>query len=155
MEEAMAEPNYNDLIRDAAIAAARAAEDKKAKDIMVQEVREFIGVTDYFVIVSASNPRQVDAIIEEIEEVLRKKFGMKPENRELSSDGSWSLLDYGCIVVHVFQQDTREYYRLESLWNEAPVIDLSKEDGFEDLEYSDRIAELLEKAKESLGDRPS
>ena len=148
----MTDTDNNDLIRQAAIAAARAAEEKKAKDIMVQEVREFIGVTDYFVIVSASNPRQVDAIIDEIEDVLREDFGMKPVNRELSNDCSWSLLDYGDIVVHVFQQDTREYYRLESLWNEAPVLDLSKEDGFEDLEYSERIAGIIEKAKKSLGE---
>lgn len=141
----------NDTIRMAAIAAARAAEDKKAKDIMVQEVRELIGVTDYFVIVSASNPRQVDAIIGEIEDVLRENFGMKPENRELSNDGSWSLLDYGDIVVHVFQEDTREYYRLESLWNEAPILDLAAE-GFEDLEYSERIAAIIEKAKRAAGE---
>lgn len=141
----------NDTIRKAAIAAARAAEDKKAKDIMVQEVRELIGVTDYFVIVSASNPRQVDAIIGEIEDVLREDFGMKPENRELSNDGSWSLLDYGDIVVHVFQEDTREYYRLESLWNEAPILDLAAE-GFEDLEYSERIAAIIEKAKRAAGE---
>lgn len=140
----MTESN-NELIRKAAIAAARAAEDKKATDIMVQEVRELIGVTDYFVIVSASNPRQVDAIIGEIEDVLRKDFDMKPVNRELSRDGSWSLLDYGSIVIHVFQQDTREYYRLESLWNEAPIIDLAKE-GFEDLQYSERIAAIIENA---------
>lgn len=140
----MTETN-NEIIRKAAIAAARAAEDKKATDIMVQEVRELIGVTDYFVIVSASNPRQVDAIIGEIEDVLRKDFDMKPVNRELSRDGSWSLLDYGSIVIHVFQQDTREYYRLESLWNEAPIIDLAKE-GFEDLQYSERIAAIIEKA---------
>ena len=141
----------NDIIRKAAIAAARAAEDKKAKDIMVQEVRELIGVTDYFVIVSASNPRQVDAIIGEIEDVLREDFGMKSENRELSNDGSWSLLDYGDIVVHVFQEDTREYYRLESLWNEAPILDLAAE-GFEDLEYSERIADVIEKAKKASGE---
>lgn len=145
----MTEATSADTIRQAAIAAARAAEDKKAKDIMVQEVRELIGVTDYFVIVSASNPRQVDAIIDEIEDVLREDFDMKPDNRELSRDGSWSLLDYGCIVVHVFQEDTRDYYRLESLWNEAPILDLSKEDGFEDLQYSERIAEIIEKAEKS------
>lgn len=144
----MADKNNDDVSRLAAIAAARAASEKKATDIMVQEVREQIGVTDYFVIVSASNPRQVDAIIDEIEDVLRKDFDMKPTNRELSRDGSWSLLDYGSIVIHVFQQDTREYYRLESLWTDAPIIDLSKEDGFEDLEYSERIASLIADAKD-------
>lgn len=138
----------NDITRSAAIAAARAADDKKATDIMVQEVRDLIGVTDYFVIVSASNPRQVDAIIDEVEDVLREQYDMKPVNRELSNDGSWSLLDYGSIVVHVFQQDTREYYRLESLWNDAPLIDISLEDGFDNLQYSERIASIIEKAKD-------
>lgn len=130
--------------KEAALIAARAADDKKAVDIMVQEVSELIGVTDYFVIVTAQNSRQVDAIIDEIEEKLLKDASMKPVHREVSSDGSWSLLDYGHIVVHVFQPETREYYRLETLWNDAPVIDLAKEEGFENLEYSDRIREMLD-----------
>lgn len=135
--------------RDAALIAARAADDKKATDIMVQEVGDLIGVTDYFVIVTASNSRQVDAIIDEIEEKLHKDAGMKPAHREVSQDGSWSLLDYGHLVVHVFQPETREYYRLETLWNDAPVIDLSAEDGFENLEYSDRIAAILKGAAQA------
>ncbi len=130
--------------RQAAIIAARAADEKKATDIMVQEVRELIGVTDYFVIVTAKNTRQVDAIIDEIEEKLLEEAALKPVHREVSSDGSWSLLDYGHLVVHVFQPETREYYRLETLWNDAPIVDLSKEPGFENLEYSDRIREMLE-----------
>ena len=71
---------------------------------------------------------------------------MKPINREMSTDGSWSLLDYGCVVVHVFQPDARDYYMLEQLWNDAPVIDLAAEEGFENLEYSDRIAKIIEGA---------
>lgn len=139
--------------KEAALIAARAADDKKAVDIMVQEVSELIGVTDYFVIVTAQNSRQVDAIIDEIEEKLLKDASMKPVHREVSSDGSWSLLDYGHIVVHVFQPETREYYRLETLWNDAPVIDLTKEEGFENLEYSDRIREMLDEvASRSEGD---
>lgn len=134
--------------REAALIAAHAADEKKATDIMVQEVRELIGVTDYFVIVTAANPRQVDAIIDQIEDDLREKASMKPLEREMSKDGSWSLLDYGSIVIHVFQPDTRDYYRLEQLWNDAPIIDLAAE-GFENLEYSDRIAKLLASAKTS------
>ncbi len=130
--------------RQAAIIAARAADEKKATDIMVQEVRELIGVTDYFVIVTAKNTRQVDAIIDEIEEKLLEEAALKPVHKEVSSDGSWSLLDYGHLVVHVFQPETREYYRLETLWNDAPIVDLSKEPGFENLEYSDRIRDMLE-----------
>lgn len=133
--------------RDAAIIAAHAADEKKATDIMVQEVKNLIGVTDYFVIVTASNPRQVDAIVDQIEEDMRLKASLKPLAREMSKDGSWSLLDFGEVVVHVFQPEPREYYRLEQLWNDAPVIDLSKEEGFENLEYSERIAKMLETAK--------
>lgn len=127
----------------AALVAARAANEKKATDIVVQEVGPLIGVTDYFVIVTAANNRQVDAIIEEIEEKLREECQEKPITRELSSDGSWSLLDYGSIVVHVFQPETRDFYRLETLWDEAAVLDLSKEEGFENLEYGERISKLL------------
>lgn len=129
--------------RQCAIVAAKAADDKKATDIMVQEVRELIGVTDYFVIATASNSRQVEAIIDEIEDALREQVSLKPLHREGSSDGSWSLLDYGNIVVHVFQPETREYYRLEALWNDAPVVDLAAEAGLTDIQYSDRIAKML------------
>lgn len=131
--------------RACAITAARAADEKKASDIMVQEVRELIGVTDYFVIVTAANSRQVEAIIDEVEDKLREDQGIKPSHREVSSDGSWSLLDYGNIVVHVFMPETREYYRLEALWNDAPVVDLAAEAGLTDLTYSERIAEMLGK----------
>ena len=130
--------------RECALIAARAADSKKATDIMVQEVRELIGVTDYFVIATAANNRQVDAIIEEIEEQLRKQAHVKPSHREGTQDGTWALLDYGNIVVHVFQPETREYYRLEALWNDAPVIDLAAE-GLTDIPYSDRIAKMLGK----------
>ena len=129
--------------RECALIAAKAADEKKATDIMVQEVRDLIGVTDYFVIVTAANSRQVDAIIDEIEDKLREEASIKPTHREMSADGSWSLLDYGNIVVHVFMPETREYYRLEALWNDAPVIDLAAEAGLENLQYSDRIAKLL------------
>ncbi len=137
--------------REAALTAARAADGKKATDIMVQEVHDLIGVTDYFVIATASNPRQVDAIVDAVEDDLREKCGLKPLAREMSNDGSWSLLDYGCIVVHVFQPEARDYYMLEQLWNDAPVVDLASEEGFENLEYSDRIARLIEEAAAPSG----
>ena len=86
---------------------------------------------------------RLDAIIDEIEDKLREEASIKPTHREMSADGSWSLLDYGNIVVHVFMPETREYYRLEALWNDAPVVDLAEEAGLTELEYSDRIAKLL------------
>ncbi len=132
--------------REYALIAARAADEKKATDIMVQEVGDLIGVTDYFVIATASNNRQVEAIIDEIEDALREQAQVKPLHREGTQDGTWSLLDYGAIVVHVFQPETREYYRLEARWNDAPVIDLAKEAGLTELEYSDRIAKMLKRS---------
>ena len=129
--------------KDIAIIAARAADEKKATDIVVQNVGELISVTEYFVIVTAANNRQVSAIIDEIEEQERKQVGVKPLHREETRDGSWELLDYGSVVVHVFQPETREFYRLEALWNDAPVMDLAAEAGITDAVYSDRIAALL------------
>lgn len=129
--------------RECAIIAAQAADSKKATDIMVQEVGQLISVTDYFVIATAANNRQVEAIVDEIEDKLREEAHVKPLHREGTTDGAWSLLDYGSFVVHVFQPEMREYYRLEALWNDAPVIDLAKEAGLTDLQYSDRIAKML------------
>lgn len=130
--------------RDMAIIAARAADEKKATDIVVQNVGELISVTEYFVIVTAANNRQVSAIVDEIEEQEREQAGIKPLHREETRDGSWELLDYGSVVVHVFQPETREFYRLEALWNDAPVMDLAAEAGISDAVYSDRVAALLE-----------
>ncbi|MBE6473340.1 MAG: ribosome silencing factor [Coriobacteriaceae bacterium] len=129
--------------RDYAIIAARAADDKKATDIVVQNVGEIISVTEYFVIVTAANNRQVNAIVDAIEEAEREQAHIKPLHREETRDGSWELLDYGSVVVHVFQPETREYYRLEALWNDAPVMDLAAEAGIEGAVYSDRVAAML------------
>lgn len=131
--------------RECALIAARAADEKKATDLMVQEVGDLIGVTDYFIIATAASSRQVDAIVDEIEEQLRVQAHVKPLHREGTQDGTWSLLDYGSFVVHVFQPETREYYRLEALWNDAPVVDLAAEAGLTGLEYSDRISKLLKR----------
>lgn len=136
--------------KECALIAARAADEKKATDIMVQEVKDLISVTDYFVIATAANSRQVESIIDEIEEQERKIVGVKPLHREGTADGLWALLDYGEFVVHVFQPETREYYRLEALWNDAPIIDLAKEAGLVDVEYSERIAKLLKEARSRI-----
>lgn len=138
--------------KDYAIIAARAADEKKATDIIVQHVGEIISVTEYFVIVTASNSRQVSAIIDAIEEEERLQAGLKPLHREETRDGSWELLDYGSVVIHVFQPETREYYRLEALWNDAPIMDLAVEAGITDAVYSDRIASMLGERTEGAGE---
>ena len=129
--------------RECALIAAKAADEKKATDILVQDVRELVSITDYFVIVTAANSRQVEAIIDEIEDALREQAHIKPSHTEDSRDGSWSLLDYGDVVVHVFMPEAREYYRLEELWNDAPTLDLAAEAGLTDVQYSDRIQKML------------
>ena len=132
--------------RECALIAACAADEKKATDIMVQEVRDLIGVTDYFVIATASKqPSGGGHHRRDRGCGAHEGADRTPLHREGTQDGTWSLLDYGSFVVHVFQPETREYYRLEALWNDAPVIDLAAEAGLTDIEYSDRIAKMLGK----------
>lgn len=131
--------------RACALVAAQAADELKATDLLVQEVGKLMSSTEYFVIATARNNRQVEAIVDRVEEKLRKEKGIKPLHTEGVEDGTWALLDYGSFIVHVFQPEARDYYRLESLWNDAPIVDL-KEAGITDMEYSDRIAKLMEHA---------
>jgi ribosome-associated protein len=105
-----------------AVIAARAAADKKADDILVLEVGEIIAITDVFVIASGSNTRQVRTICDEVEAALTRDAGTKPRSVEGLDDASWVLLDYADFVVHVFLQETRDYYALERLWTDAPRI---------------------------------
>jgi ribosome-associated protein len=103
--------------------AARAAADKKATDVMALYVAETLVVTDYFLIATGSNDRQVHAIADSVEDELREA-GAKPIGREGERELKWVLLDYGDFVVHVFQPAEREFYRLERLWSDAPRLDL-------------------------------
>lgn len=107
--------------RDLAVAAARAAADKQGERIVVMDVRELIVITDYFVIASGGSERQVRTIVEEVEKALRG-LGMKPVRREGEQEHRWVLLDYVDIVVHVFAPEEREFYDLERLWRDAPVL---------------------------------
>ncbi len=104
-------------------AAARAASDKIATNLVAFDVSEQLAISDAFLIVSASNDRQVKAIVDEIEDRLRD-IGAKPIRREGERDGRWVLIDYGEIVVHVQHEEEREFYALERLWRDCPVIKL-------------------------------
>ena len=106
---------------DLAVAAARAAADKHATDVVVLDVRTTLVITDFFVIVTADNPRQVKTVIEAIEDALRP-LGERPVRREGEADAGWSLLDYIDVVVHVFAPEERAYYDLERLWRDAPKV---------------------------------
>ena len=108
--------------RAVAVAAARAASDKQASRIVVLDVREPIVITDFFVICTASSPRQIRSLLDEIERVTRE-LGVKPIRREGEGEAGWWLLDYFDVVVHVFAEEEREYYDLERLWRDAPEVD--------------------------------
>ena len=105
-----------------ATAAAQAASDKLATDILILDVSEPLVITDVFVLASASNDRQVRAVVDAVEERLRE-LGAKPLRREGHQEGRWVLLDFGDVVVHVQHAEEREFYRLERLWKDCPVIE--------------------------------
>jgi ribosome-associated protein len=98
------------------------AADRKALDIVQLDLRGMIGYTDYFVICSGRSERQAKAIHDAIHEGLKSAHGRLPERVEGLPGARWILMDYLDVVVHVFVPDTREYYRLEQLWGEAPVL---------------------------------
>ena len=100
--------------------AAGYASDKKAADIVVLDLRGILGYADYFVICSGGSDRQTKAIHDGIHEGMKKEHGQLPRRVEGLPQATWILLDYVDVVVHVFTQDVREYYRLEQLWGEAP-----------------------------------
>lgn len=109
--------------RSLALDAARAAEDKKATDVVILDVGDLVGITEFFVLVSTSNPRQLDTVIDEIHAV-NKGNGRAPLRREGEKSDGWLVLDYGDVVVHVFTEIQREYYDLERLWADAPRVEV-------------------------------
>lgn len=109
--------------RELALAAARAADAKGATDVMVLDVGDLVGICGYFVLASASNPRQVKAVVDEVEEQLRDRFDDVPRSVEGAESRRWVLLDYADIVVHVFHAEEREYYRIERLYSDAVQLD--------------------------------
>jgi ribosome-associated protein len=119
-----ATPRALELVREAALAA----EDKLATDIVAFDVSDQLVITDAFLLCSASNDRQVRAVVDAIEERLRG-FGAKPVRREGERDGRWVLLDYADIVVHVQHTEERAFYALERLWRDCPLIALPVQAG--------------------------
>lgn len=105
-------------------AAAAAAEDKLAQDVVAFDVSELLAITDIFLLCSASSPRQVRAVQDAIEERMIE-LGAKAVRREGEREGRWVLLDFADIVVHVQHQDERVFYALERLWSDCPVVPLT------------------------------
>lgn len=104
-------------------AAAAAAEDKQAAGVTAIDVSDQLALTDVFVIASGDSEPKVNAIVEAVEERLLE-LGAKPIRREGRKDGRWVLLDFSDIVVHVQHEEEREFYALERLWRDCPVVDL-------------------------------
>lgn len=113
-----------------AAVAARAAAAKLAQDVVVIDVSDQLVITDCFVIASATNERQVGAIVDEVEERMRLA-GHKPARREGTREGRWVLLDYVDVVVHIQHTDERAFYALDRLWRDCPTVpvDLDAEEG--------------------------
>lgn len=108
---------------DMATVAAGATATKLADDIVVIDVSGQLVITDCFVIASASNERQVTAVVDEVEEKMRRA-GYKPARREGTRAGRWALLDYVDIVVHIQHHEEREFYALDRLWSDCPLLDV-------------------------------
>jgi ribosome-associated protein len=118
--------NGSDTNRDGragvVIEAAAGARDKQARQIVILDVSRHLVITDYFLICSGNTERQVHSIADGVEERVADLFGTKPFRREGKREGRWVLLDYVDFVVHVFHKEDREYYDLERLWSDAPIV---------------------------------
>ncbi|SDG47968.1 ribosome silencing factor [Klenkia brasiliensis] len=107
--------------RETALVAAQAAADKLATDVSIVDVSDRLAITDAFVLASAPNERQVQSIVDEVEDRLRQ-HGIKAVRREGVAESRWVLLDFVDVVVHVQHAEERAYYSLERLWKDCPVI---------------------------------
>ncbi|HYI60901.1 MAG TPA: ribosome silencing factor [Acidimicrobiales bacterium] len=107
---------------DLAVLAARAADDKQGERTVILQVGDLLGITEMFVISSASNVRLVRAVVQEVEHRLTIEAGRKPQRVEGLDDARWVLMDYGDWVVHVFLEEARAFYDLERLWADVPRL---------------------------------
>lgn len=106
-----------------ATCAARAGDDKQGADTLVLAVGEVLTITEYFVITAASNRRLVRAIADHVEERVKEDFDRSPIRVEGHREQQWVLIDYGDVVVHVFAQETREFYEIERLYKDVPRVE--------------------------------
>ena len=107
--------------------ALHCASDKKASNLTVIDLREIASFTEFFVVASGGNQRQVQAISDEINERLKKDLNSRPVRIEGYTSGEWILLDYGDFIVHVFEKNAREFYDLERLWRDAKRVDVPQD----------------------------
>ena len=112
--------------KELALLAARALADKKAKEIQALEIGDLTTLAEYFVIATGSSNTQINALVDNVEKVLHEEAGEEALHREGYRGGTWVLLDYGCIAVHVFSSKAREFYGLERLWRDGKPLDISE-----------------------------
>ena len=115
----------NKTPRELALLAARALSEKKGREIQVLEIADLTTLADYFVLCTGSSNTQINALVDNVEKVLTEQAGEEPLHREGYRGGTWVLLDYGCIAVHVFGGEAREFYGLERLWRDGKSVDLA------------------------------
>ena len=108
--------------KELAIIAAKALDEKKGKEISAIEITDLTTLADYFVIATGTSNTQINALCGAVEKALKEEAGEAPLHREGHRDGTWVLLDYGCLAVHVFSQEAREFYDLERLWQDIRDI---------------------------------
>ena len=111
--------------KEMALTAAKALDEKKGGDIAAIEITEQTTLADYFVIATGNSNTQINALCGSVEKLLEEQAGEKPLRREGYRDGTWVLLDYGCICVHVFSAEARSFYDLERLWADGKPLDLT------------------------------
>lgn len=104
--------------------AARALDDKKARDVKVLKTTEQTVLADYFVICNGSSSTHVKALVDEVDKQL-SEVGEPPVRREGLRSDIWVLMDFGCVIVHVFTDEARKFYNLERLWSDSEVVDIS------------------------------
>lgn len=112
----------SDRSLEMALAAARTADENRGRDIVILDMRELTPVFDYFVIATGTSRRQLHAMSEEIDHVLEDELGDERLGIEGYRDSRWILLDYGNVVIHLFDQETRSFYNLEELWGDAAGV---------------------------------
>ena len=105
--------------KELAVAVCKALADKRGKDIVALYVREKTDLCDYFIIASGSNAPQIRAMGERVEELVEREFDVQPTRTEGVRDGRWAVVDYGDVIVHIFNDETRLFYHLERLWTDG------------------------------------
>ena len=105
--------------------ALRALDDKKAMDVKVIDIHEVSVLADYFVIASGSNQNQVQAMVDNVEEMLTKA-GYEPKQIDGTRNSSWILMDYGDLIIHVFDEENRLFYDLERIWRDGKVLEMEE-----------------------------